>query len=104
MLSVNEVQALLETVEPDYKLMVKLLYGSSPRLMALPRLRVKDIDFGAGLVTVRGGKGDKDRTTLLPDSLRNELHAHLGKVREWYEADLAKGYGEAPLPGALARK
>ena len=103
-LSVNEVQALLEAVEPDYKLMVKLLYGSGLRLMELLRLRVKDIDFDEGLITVRNGKGDKDRTTLLPDSLREELHAHLSKVREWYEADLAKGYGEAPLPDALARK
>ncbi len=63
-----------------------------------------DIDFDAGLITVRGGKGDKDRTTLLPESLREELRVHLAKVREWYEADLAKGYGEAPLPDALARK
>lgn len=103
-LSASEVQALLEAVEPDYKLMVKLLYGSGLRLMELLRFRVKDIDFDAGLITVRGGKGDKDRTTLLPESLREELQDHLAKVREWYEADLAKGYGEAPLPDALARK
>lgn len=103
-LSASEVRALIEAVEPDYKLMVKLLYGSGLRLMELLRLRVKDIDFDAGLITVRGGKGDKDRTTLLPESLREELQIHLEKVREWYEADLAKGYGEAPLPEALARK
>jgi len=103
-LSVNEVQALLEAVDLEYKLMVKLLYGSGLRLMELLRLRVKDLDFDAGLITVRGGKGDKDRTTLLPESLREELRAHLAKVREWYEADLARGYGEAPLPDALARK
>jgi integron integrase len=103
-LSVSEVQALLEAVEPDYKLMVKLLYGSGLRLMELLRLRVKDVDFDAGMITVRGGKGDTDRTTLLPESLREELRAHLAKVRKWYESDLAKGYAEAPLPGALARK
>ena len=103
-LSVSEVQLLLAAVEPEYKLMVKLLYGSGLLLMELVRLRVKDIDFDAGLITVRGGKGDKDRTTLLPESLREELRAHLATVREWYEADLAKGYGEAPLPDALARK
>ncbi len=103
-LSVAEVQALLNAVEPEYKLMVKLLYGSGLRLMELLRLRVKDIDFDAGLITVRGGKGDKDRTTLLPESLREELRVHLAKVREWYQADLANGYGEAPLPDALARK
>jgi len=55
-------------------------------------------------VVVRSGKGDKDRTTLLPASLHDELHAHLAQVRQWHEADLAKGYGEAPLPNALARK
>ncbi len=103
-LSVSEVQALLEAVEPKYKLMVKLLYGSGLRLMELLRLRVKDIDFDAGLITVRSGKGDKDRTTLLPESLREELYAHLAKVREWHRADLANGYGEAPLPDALAKK
>lgn len=51
-----------------------------------------------------GGKGDKDRTTLLPDSLREPLRAHLERVREWHNKDLARGYGEAPLPDALARK
>ncbi len=103
-LSVSEIQALLEAVEPDYKVMVKLLYGSGLRLMELLRLRVKDIDFDAGLITVRGGKGNKGRTTLLPESWRKELRVHLAKVREWYEADLAQGYGEAPVPNALARK
>ena len=84
--------------------MVKLLYGSGLRLGELVRLRVKDLDFDAGLVVVRSGKGDKDRTTLLPASLHGELRTHLEKVRQWHEADLANGHGEAPLPAALARK
>lgn len=103
-LSISEVQALLEAVDPEYRLMVKLLYGSGLRLMELLRLRVKDLDFDAGLVTVRSGKGDKDRTTLLPASLRDDLMAHLAKVNQWHDRDLANGYGEAPLPDALARK
>lgn len=103
-LSVSEVWALLDAVEPEYKLMVKLLYGSGLRLMELLRLRVKDLDFDAGLITVRGGKGDKDRTTLLPESLREDLRVQLIKVRELHKSDLARGYGEAPLPDALARK
>jgi integron integrase len=103
-LSVAEVRALLAAVEPEFLLMVKLLYGSGLRLMELMLLRVKDLDFDAGLVVVRGGKGDKDRTTLLPASLHGELRAHLATVREWHQADLAQGYGEAPLPDALARK
>jgi integron integrase len=103
-LSVKEVQALLAAVEPEYQLMVKLLYGGGLRLMELLRLRVKDLDFDAGLVIVRSGKGDKDRSTLLPETLRDALRSHLATVREWHEKDLAQGYGEAPLPDALARK
>ncbi len=79
-LSVNEVKILLDAVEPKYRLMAKLLYGSGLRLMELLRLRVKDLDFDAGLVIVRGGKGDKDRTTLLPDSLHHDLREHLKEV------------------------
>ena len=103
-LSVAEVQALLAAVDPDWQLMVKLLYGGGLRLGELIRLRVKDLDFDAGLIVVRNGKGDKDRTTLLPVSLHDELREHMRKVEEWHEADLAEGYGEAPLPDALARK
>jgi integrase len=87
-----------------YWLLAKILYGSGLRLGELVRLRVKDLDFDAGLVVVRSGKGDKDRTTLLPASLHGELRTHLEKVRQWHEADLANGHGEAPLPAALARK
>ena len=103
-LSVAEVQSLLAAVEPEHQLMVKLLYGGGLRLGELVRLRVKDLDLDAGLIIVRSGKGDKDRTTLLPVSLHDELRNHLEKVREWHEMDLAEGYGEAPLPNALARK
>ncbi len=80
-LSVAEVQRLLSTVEPPFQLIVKLLYGSGLRLGELLRLRVKDLDFDGGLVVVRSGKGDKDRATLLPVTLCDELHAHLAKVR-----------------------
>jgi integron integrase len=103
-LSVAEVQSVLGAVEPEYRLMAKLLYGAGLRLMELLRLRVKDLDFDAGLVIVRCGKGDKDRRTLLPWSLHGELREHLAKVKQRHEADLAQGYGEAPLPDALARK
>lgn len=103
-LSLAEVQRLLTAVDPPHQLVVKLLYGSGLRLGELVGLRVKDLDFDAGLVVVRSGKGDKDRATLLPESLHEELHAHLEQVRQRHEADLANGYGEAPLPDALARK
>jgi integron integrase len=103
-LSVAEVLRLLAAVDQDYGLMVKMLYGSGLRLGELVRLRVKDLDFDAGLLVVRSGKGDKDRATLLPASLHEELHTQLDLVREWHKTDLANGYGEAPLPDALARK
>ena len=95
-LSVAEVQRLLAAVEPENALMVKPLYGSGLRLGELVRMRVKDLDFDARLLVVRSGKGDKDRTTLMPGSLHDELRAHLEKIRQWHEADLANGYGEAP--------
>ena len=103
-LSVQEVQLVLNEVDQTYQLMTKLLYGSGLRLMELLKLRVKDIDFNSGLITVRSGKGDKDRTTLLPESLHEKLKKQLEIVRQYHQKDLANGYGEAPLPDALSRK
>lgn len=103
-LSVDDVLALLGAMDEQYRLMVQLLYGGGLRLMELIRLRVKDIDFEAGLVFVRSGKGDKDRSTLLPESLHGPLREHLQIVRRWHEEDLANGFGAAPLPDALDRK
>jgi integron integrase len=67
-------------------------------------LRVKDVDFTRGVIVVRGGKGDHDRVTMLPESLRVELEAHLRRVRELHEKDVARGLGEVHLPKALAVK
>ena len=68
------------------------------------RLRVKDIDFERGEITVREGKGAKDRITMLPTSLSQPLQLHLGKVRLLHLSDLKDGFGEVQLPFALARK
>jgi site-specific recombinase XerD len=68
------------------------------------RIRVKDLDFDSRLVFVRSGKGDKDRSTLLPKRLVEPLKAHLVKVKELHEQDLAVGHGEVWLPDALAVK
>jgi integron integrase len=103
-LSVEEVRAIIETIEPRYRLMTRLCYGSGLRLIELLRLRVKDLDFAHGIVFVRGGKGDKDRTTLLPTSLHADLHLHLGQVKTIHDADLAAGHGAVYIPEALARK
>ena len=79
-LSRDEMQALLAEIEGIHHLMARVMYGGGLRLMELLRLRVQDIDFGNGYITVRAGKGDKDRTTLLPQSVRDELAGHLERV------------------------
>ena len=74
------------------------------RLMECVRLRVKDVDFAARQITVRDGKGGKDRVTMLPDALAGLLRAHLAVVQAQHAADLAQGLGSVWLPDALARK
>ena len=85
-------------------LSARLLHGTGLRLLEGLRLRVKDLDFERGQGVVRGGKGDKDRVTMFPESLREALGAHLHRVRELHLRDLAAGVGEAWLPKALAVK
>ncbi len=92
--------------------MVGLLYGSGLRLMEALRLRVKDPDFQRRELTVRDGKGGKDRLTLLPQSLLGDLQGHLRKVRRLQplresrrlQTDLAAGWGRVLMPYSLARK
>ena len=103
-LSVEEVQELFRSVKGKELLMLKLLYGAGLRLMELVRLRVKDIDFDSNLIFVRSGKGDKDRRTILPESIKSRLARHLDDVKVLHEEDLAAGYGEVYLPDALERK
>jgi integron integrase len=98
-----QVIAGLPTTEP-YALMAGLMYGSGLRLMECCRLRVKDLDLARGQLTVRGGKGDKDRFVMLPISLRGELERHLDWRRALHEQDLARGKGRVELPNALAKK
>lgn len=95
---------LLDAVEADYQLPVRLLYGSGLRLLELLRLRVKDVDLTRRQITVRAGKGQKDRVTMVPESLRDGLAAHLRKVRLTHAADRAGNVAGVRLPGALARK
>jgi len=103
-LSVAEVQELFEQMTGKPLLMTRILYGAGLRLMELARLRVQDIDFDGGMIFVRSGKGDKDRTTILPQAVRDDLQKHLVQVKEMHVQDLAAGHGEVYLPGALARK
>src|SRR5215831_6671403 len=87
-----------------YQLIAKLLYGSGLRLIEGLRLRVQDIDFSLHEVSVRDGKGEKDRITLLPEAIHTVLRDHLERVRMLHDQDLAAGYGRVYLPHALARK
>jgi integron integrase len=81
-----------------------VLYGSGLRLMEALRLRVKDLDFERRELTVRDGKGGKDRRTMRPIGVGERLRMHLRHVRRLHEKDLAEGYGRVQLPGALQRK
>ena len=100
----DEVEAVLAQLGGLPRLVCTLLYGSGLRLLEGLQLRVKDLDFGRGEITVRDGKGQKDRVTVLPEALHQPLEDHLRYVREQHEADLRVGLGRAPLPGALVRK
>lgn len=85
-------------------LMTKILYGSGLRVMECMRLRVKDLDFENHQIIVRGGKGDNDRVTILPDSIIPDLKHLLQDVKALHQKDLAEGYGETILPNALNTK
>jgi integron integrase len=100
----TEVRAVLAHVHGQYWLMASLLYGTGLRLMECVRLRVKDVDFEYRQILVRDGKGQKDRVTMLPQSLAEPLKRQLEQVKVLHEEDLAEGFGEVYLPFALERK
>jgi integron integrase len=102
--SKQEVKDILLRLEGAKWLMTNLLYGSGLRLMECVRLRVKDLDFDYEQIVVRDGKGQKDRVTVLPASLKEHLKRHLEKVKALHEADLKAGFGRVYLPFALKRK
>lgn len=103
-LTKDEVKRVIMTMSGVHQLMAKLLYGSGLRLMECLRLRVHDLDFDMNEITVRDGKGFKDRITLLPEPVQPMLREHLERVKILHEKDLAAGYGRVYLPYALARK
>lgn len=84
--------------------MVKLLYGSGLRIMEVVRLRVQNLAFDNKQLIVRDGKGNKDRSTLLPDPIHQPLKTHLERVKTLHQEDLQNGHGSVYLPEALARK
>ena len=103
-LTVAETGRLLKAMSGTARLMAEVLYGGGLRVMECCRLRVKDVDFDNDLLFVREGKGGKDRSTLLAQTVKDRLRAHLERVKKLHEQDLAAGAGEARLPDALERK
>lgn len=100
----GEVSRLLSAMHGVTRLMASLLYGSGLRLQECVTMRVKDIDFGAQQVTIRRGKGQKDRATLLPTSVTGPLKEHLRSVQLQHQQDLARGAGCVVLPDKLETK
>jgi integron integrase len=103
-LSRSECQRLFEALEGTARLMAELMFGSGVRLTELLRLRVKDVDLERGQLIVRGGKGDQDRVTVLPELLQERLRAHRERLRRLHGEDRQKGLPGVWLPEALARK
>ena len=104
-LTVDEVKLLLKYLDdPLMDLIVRLLYGTGMRLLECLRLRVKDVEFTRREIVVREGKGNKDRVTMLPDSLAERMRAQMVFVKGQHAQDLAVNRGEVWLPDALAAK
>lgn len=100
----DEVRRVINQLEETPRLVAMLLYGSGLRILECLQLRVKDVDFAAHQILVRGGKGDKDRVTMLPASTEGLLHEHLEVARSIHAKDLRRGGGRVDIPTALARK
>ena len=100
----EEASSVIQNLQPPYLLMARLLYGSGLRLMECVRLRIKDVDFHYKTITVRNGKGGKDRVTMLPDLVLDDLELQMVKTRELHTLDRQTGHGLVYLPFALDKK
>ena len=100
----EETAKIISLTTGTTQLVVKLMYGSGLRISEAIRLRVQEIDYELKTITVRSGKGAKDRITTFPSSITPFLQDHLSKVKGIHENDLTNGYGEVYMPYALARK
>jgi integron integrase len=103
-LSPEQVTAVLGELRGTARLVVHLLYGSGIRLMEACTLRVKDVSLADRTIRVRGGKGDRDRVTMLPEALCRPIEVHLDRVRRLHVRDVLRGGGYVVLPGAYSRK
>ena len=103
-LTQDEVYQIIECLSGKYHLIVSILYGSGLRVMECLQLRVKDLDLQKRQIIVRGGKGNKDRATVMPGAIVASLKRHLHRVVRLHSEDISKGYGYVELPYALERK
>ena len=103
-LSVREVEMVLDRMHGPSWLVASMLYGAGLRLLEALRMRVQDVDFDAGELVVRRGKGQKDRRTMLPRRIVRPLKAHLERVHRQHKADLASDHGYVEIPSALVHK
>jgi integron integrase len=100
----EEARQVLSRMTGTPRLMAHLLYGSGLRVMECARLRVKDVDLGYLQITLRDGKGGRDRRTMVPVFLVDALRKQISKIAELHREDLSAGAGEVNLPFALSRK
>jgi integron integrase len=103
-LSVPETAALLRALRGTARLMAHLIYGGGLRVSECCELRYKDLDFDQGLLIVRGGKGGKDRSTLFPETARDEMRTQLRKAEALHRTDRQAGIAGVWLPDAVERK
>lgn len=100
----DEVRRVIALLDHPWKLAAQLMYGSGLRLMECMRLRVKDLDFGQGTITIHDGKGGKHRVVPLPRALENHLQDYLATLHGRFEQDLAVGAADVHIPESLLRK
>lgn len=103
-LSQQETAALLAHVSGTNGLIIRMLYGTGMRIKECLRLRIKDVDLARRLIIIREGKGNKDRVTMLPASVVEDLIQHIDERRRWHNIDLSTGHADVEMPDAIASK
>ena len=103
-LTKNEINRLLDQLDGIYRLMAQIIYGGGLRLRECTGLRIKDVDFERNVINIHAAKGDKDRQTMLPESLGDVLKKHIESIRPLYENDREQNVPGVELPNALERK
>ncbi len=103
-LTVKEVKIIFDHMTGLQRLMAMLIYGCGLRLQECITLRIKDVDLDQNIIIIRSGKGDKDRRTVLPESLKDDLIRHIEEVKDIYDKDRKEKINGVQLPGALEKK